>query len=78
MLHTADALSRAPSMNSVNNTELQQDAETLLNISVQSLPITEATRGIQERPRQGWNLQFSHVSKAGQEPRNTGHTILES
>ena len=43
MLHTADALSRAPSMNSVNDTELQQDAETLLNISVQSLPITEAT-----------------------------------
>ena len=32
MLHTADALSRAPSMNSVNDTELQQDAETLLNI----------------------------------------------
>jgi hypothetical protein len=43
MLHMADALSRAPSMNSVNDTELQQDAETLLNISVQSLPITEAT-----------------------------------
>jgi hypothetical protein len=31
MLHTADALSPALSMNSVNDTELQQDAETHLN-----------------------------------------------
>ena len=43
LLYTADALSRAPLQSTTNNAVLQEEAECIMEVSIESLPMSRET-----------------------------------
>eukprot|EP00731_Ephydatia_muelleri_P032566 Em0024g110a len=76
LLYTADALSRAPLQSTTNNAALQEEAECVMEVSIESLPMSRETLQLYKRHNQKILYQLQPVRLAkGEEPDMRKRTL---